>query len=99
MLPLFSTEMPRSVRPTLKELEKKTALALQFGHPLIMDGVRPMAPNYINVGMMNCRPPKKLPENLQNFMDQSGEEGVVFVSKSPSKAEINQALLSHFSLF
>ena len=42
-------------RPTLKELELKSALVLQFGHPLIMDGIRPMAPNFVNVGMMNCR--------------------------------------------
>ena len=84
-----------------------------------MDGLRPVAPNYITVGMMNCRPPKKLPtgltfinlilcrlyqkarpletvylfgttklslvreiflSELQKFMDESGDEGVVFVS-------------------
>ena len=44
-----------------------------------MDGLRPLAPNFINVGMMNCKPPKKLPDTLQKFMDESGEEGVVFV--------------------
>ena len=73
--------MPRSIRPSLSDLEKKTALALQFGHPLIMDGLRPVAPNFINVGMMNCKPPKKLPDALQKFMDESGEEGVVFVRR------------------
>ena len=73
-------ELPRDQRPSLKTLEKQTGLALQFGHPLIMDGLRPMAPNYVNVGMMNCRPAKKLPEQLQTFMDESGDEGVIFVS-------------------
>ena len=44
-----------------------------------MDGLRPMAPNYVNVGMMNCRPPKRLPDQLQKFMDESGDDGVIFV--------------------
>lgn len=73
-------EDSRAKRPSLKTLEKQTGLALQFGHPLIMDGLRPVAPNYVNVGMMNCRPPKKLPDYLQKFMDESGDDGVVFVS-------------------
>ena len=44
-----------------------------------MDGIRPVAPNYVNIGMMNCRPAKKLPDDLQKFMDEA-EDGVVFVS-------------------
>lgn len=43
-------------RPDLIELERNTSLAIGFGHPLLMDGWRPMAPNFVHVGMMNCKP-------------------------------------------
>jgi glucuronosyltransferase len=45
-----------------------------------MDGLRPMSPNYIQVGMMNCRVAKPLPENLAEFLDGAGEHGAIFVS-------------------
>ena len=37
-------------RPSLLELEKETGLAFQFGHPLLMDSLRPVAPNYVMIG-------------------------------------------------
>ena len=74
-------ELPRDQRPSLKTLEKQTSLALQFGHPLIMDGLRPMVPNYVQVGMMNCRDSKPLPEPLKAFLDGADDEhGAIFVS-------------------
>jgi len=60
-------------------LEKEAGLFLQFSHPLIMDGIRPTNPNYVSVGMMNCRPAKKLPNNLEKVMEESGEDGVILV--------------------
>lgn len=44
-----------------------------------MDGIRPTNPNYVSVGMMNCRPAKKLPNNLEKVMEESGEDGVILV--------------------
>jgi hypothetical protein len=35
-----------------------------FGHPLLMDGWRPMAPNYISIGMMNCGPLKQFAKGM-----------------------------------
>ena len=60
---------PRSQRPSISELEKETGLALQFGNPLIMDGMRPVSPNYVMIGMMNCRKANPLPDWLNNFME------------------------------
>lgn len=37
-------------RPPLLQLEKEAGLAFQFGHPLIMDGARPVSPNYVMIG-------------------------------------------------
>ncbi len=45
-----------------------------------MDGLRPMIPNYIQVGMMNCRAAKPLPQHLQDFLDGADENGAIFVS-------------------
>jgi glucuronosyltransferase len=71
---------PRLNRPSLLQLEQEAALAFQFGHPYLMDGMRPLSPNYIMIGMMNCRPGKELPSNIKKFIDESGDEGVIFVS-------------------
>ena len=40
---------PRPRRPSLNEMEKNVALTFQFGHPQIMDGLRPLSPNFIHV--------------------------------------------------
>jgi glucuronosyltransferase len=71
---------PRPGRPSLIALEREAALAFQFGHHMLMDGMRPLSPNYIQIGMMNCRPPKDLPPKIKKFMDESGDEGVIYVS-------------------
>ncbi len=71
---------PRSERPSLLELEKSAGLAIEFGHPLILDGLRPTSPNYIQVGMMDCRPGRPLPVNIEKFIAGSGDDGVVLVA-------------------
>ena len=70
---------PGVERPSLLDLEKGASLTLHFGHQFIGDGNRPITPNHIYIGMMNCREPKQLPEDLQKFMD-SGKDGVIYVS-------------------
>ena len=59
----------RPNRPSLLELEKETGLALQFGNPLIADGMRPVSPNYVMIGMMNCRKGNPLPKWIKNFVE------------------------------
>ena len=67
-------------RPTLTEMQNEAALVLQYGHTLIMDGLRPTSPNFIMIGMMKCNPPPPpLPKDLQEFMDEA-EDGVILVS-------------------
>lgn len=76
---ILDKHFPGQDRPCLIELEKNTSLVLHIGHPLINDGLRPVAPNFQYVGMMNCRKPQPLPKDLQAFMD-SAKDGVVYVS-------------------
>ncbi|KAJ1096553.1 hypothetical protein NDU88_001689 [Pleurodeles waltl] len=41
---------------------------------------RPIMPNAIYIGGFQCRPPKALPAEIQEFMDSSGDAGVVVFS-------------------
>ena len=49
---IIDTHFPedKNKRPNLLELERQAGLAFQFGHPLIMDGLRPTSSNYIMIG-------------------------------------------------
>eukprot|EP00095_Tigriopus_kingsejongensis_P001001 snap_masked-scaffold1486_size38793-processed-gene-0.3 protein:Tk01001 transcript:snap_masked-scaffold1486_size38793-processed-gene-0.3-mRNA-1 annotation:"udp-glucuronosyltransferase 2c1-like" len=76
---ILDENFPGVERPALLDLERNASLALHFGHPLIMDGNRPYAPNFISIGMMNCRPAQPLPKDLKAFMDNA-PDGVIYVS-------------------
>ena len=59
----------RPNRPSMSELEKEVGLALHFGDPMIMDGLRPVSPNFVMIGMLNCKPAKALPSDLKKFIE------------------------------
>jgi len=70
---------PDLTRLSIGELEGSASLILAQGNPLIMGGLRPVPPNLVYCGMMQCRQAGPLPQDLQQFMD-SATEGVVLVS-------------------
>ena len=76
---LLDEYFPGQPRKPLLELEKNASLSFTFGHPLIADGLRPVAPNYVYLGMMNCREPQPLPNHLKEFIE-GAEHGVILVS-------------------
>ncbi|KAL2095603.1 hypothetical protein ACEWY4_007751 [Coilia grayii] len=41
---------------------------------------RPMMPNMIYIGGFQCMPPKPLPKDLQQFVESSGDHGVIIMS-------------------
>lgn len=63
----------------IETLEARAALVLAQGNPLVMKGLRPVPPNLVYCGMMQCRPAKELPPDLQQFMDEAAD-GVLLVS-------------------
>ena len=67
------------VRTDIAELEAGACLVLAQGSPLVMGGMRPVPPNIVYCGMMQCREARPLPEDLQKFMD-SATQGVLYVS-------------------
>ena len=52
---LLDKHFPGEERPSLLELETNVAAGMGFTHPLYLDGWRPTSPNYVHLGMMNCR--------------------------------------------
>ena len=50
---LLDKHFPGETRPNLLDLEKNVSVAFSFGHPLILDGMSPLVPNYIPLGKFN----------------------------------------------
>lgn len=82
---MLDKHFPDSVgkRPHFNDLETRVSVGFHFGHPLIMDGNRPTAPNFVYLGMMNCREPEPIEDKrLKEFMESTAaaENGVILVS-------------------
>ena len=52
---MLDKHFPGEERPSLLDMEKNATAAFGFTHPLLSDGWRPTNPNYVHLGMMNCR--------------------------------------------
>jgi glucuronosyltransferase len=65
--------------PSLEELETKAVLLLKNRADYGLDFPEPMQPNIIQVGGLQIRDPKPLPENLDTFI-KKGKKGTVVVS-------------------
>ena len=59
--------------------EYPSALFINHGTPFTGDGLRPVMPNSIMAGLMTCKPPQPLPDDLAAFVD-SAKHGVILVS-------------------
>ena len=55
---------------SIEDIERKASLILSQGNPLLMNGMRPVTPNVVYVGMMQCRPAKKLPDDIQKVRNK-----------------------------
>ena len=71
---------PDDTIPPLDLLNSKIALSINHGTPFTGDGLRPVMPKTIMAGLMTCNPAKPLPDDLETFIQGSGEHGVIFVS-------------------
>ena len=65
----LEVELGLTVQPPDKVLRERVAVMLTCSHPLT-HGAWQYLPNIIEVGGLQLRPPRKLPEHLQNFMDK-----------------------------
>ncbi|XKL68154.1 hypothetical protein PGB90_003645 [Kerria lacca] len=80
--------------------KKKISLIFNNNHPSLLP--RPMVPNAIDIGGIHLKSPDPLPQDLQQFMDES-ENGVILLSfgsilkNSLMKPEITNAFKNAFS--
>ncbi|CAG9767336.1 unnamed protein product [Ceutorhynchus assimilis] len=64
--------------PTVEELNERTALIFLSSHMSLLEAV-PLVPSMVEIGGYFIDPPKKLPKDLQQFLDNA-TEGVIYFS-------------------
>ncbi|KAI4462068.1 UDP-glucosyltransferase [Holotrichia oblita] len=64
--------------PSIYELNANISVHLFNSHPVI-NGPLPMLPNVIEIGGIHIQPPKKLPDDLQKYLDDS-KDGLIYFS-------------------
>merc|ERR1719510_2663052 len=77
--PMMKEIFPGQDPTGIDDLLNTAALFINHGTPFTGDGLRPVMPNSIMAGLMTCKPPQPLPDDLASFVD-SAEHGVIFVS-------------------
>ena len=94
---VLDKHFPSEARPSLLEIERNVSVVFDFGNPFILSGWTPMAPNYVQLGLLNCRPGKDFAENEQigNFLKNS-KKGVVFISFG---SVLKDSMLGHKNKF
>ena len=50
---VLDKHFPGEPRPDLLQLEKNASVAFSFGHPLILDGLAPIVPNFVQLGKLS----------------------------------------------
>ncbi len=75
---MLDRHFPGEKRTPLPELERNTSLIFTYGHHFIMDGMRPVSPNFHHIGFINCKAPAALPTDLDNLMKH--KDGVIYFS-------------------
>lgn len=65
--------------PRTVDLERNISFVMTNTHPA-MHHSRPTMPYYKEVGCLHCTPAKPLPKELEDFMQSSGDDGVIFFS-------------------
>ncbi|XP_049828787.1 UDP-glycosyltransferase UGT5-like [Schistocerca gregaria] len=63
--------------PSLSEIERQTSLFLVNYH-FTHGCPRPLVPNMVEVGGLHVRQPKKLPEDIQKFLDEATDGAIYF---------------------
>nr|XP_044248698.1 UDP-glycosyltransferase UGT5 isoform X3 [Drosophila takahashii] len=70
------------------EMSRNVSFILQNGHA-VLSYPRAFNPNIAEVACIHCKPPKKLPRNLEEFIGASGVSGFIYVSMGSSVKAAN----------
>lgn len=72
--------------PSLSDLQYNVSLLLLNSHPSYTNA-EPLVPNAVEIGGFHVDPPKKLPEDLQTFLDNATEGAIFFSLGSTVKSK------------
>lgn len=76
-LPMLREYFPE-VKKSVKEVVQNIDMLFVNAHP-VLGFIRPILPNTIQLGFLHIKPPKPLPEDLLEILDNS-KHGVIFMS-------------------
>ncbi|XP_060532206.1 UDP-glucosyltransferase 2 [Cylas formicarius] len=69
--------------PAVYDMSRNVSFILQNGHATV-SYPRPYLPNVAEIACIHCRSPKKLPEDLERFIEGSGTAGFIYFSMGSS---------------
>ncbi|XP_062913510.1 UDP-glucuronosyltransferase 2C1-like [Mobula hypostoma] len=81
---------------TVEELYQKADIVL-MKVDFVFEYPRPTTPNLVYIGGIQCGPGRALPADLQRFMDNSGEDGVVVFSLGSAVGTLPPQVASEFA--
>ncbi|KAL2079048.1 hypothetical protein ACEWY4_024792 [Coilia grayii] len=81
LLPIYDELLERHFPPgaELLSMQRRADIWL-MRMDFVFDFPRPTMPNIVYIGGFQCRPPRPLPDQLEAFMQSSGDHGVVMMS-------------------
>ncbi|XP_069839228.1 UDP-glucuronosyltransferase 1-6-like isoform X8 [Dendropsophus ebraccatus] len=72
---------------TIEQLLSRTSIWL-LRYDFVFEFPRPVMPNMVFIGGINCKPPKELTKDFENLVNSSGEHGFVVFSLGSMVSEI-----------
>ncbi|XP_068207922.1 UDP-glycosyltransferase UGT5-like isoform X2 [Palaemon carinicauda] len=66
--------------PSIYDMTRKVSMIFINSIPVLQKPVRPLVPAVLPIGGIHCQPPKQLPQDLQEWVEGSGEDGIIYFS-------------------
>ncbi|XP_066262271.1 UDP-glycosyltransferase UGT5-like isoform X2 [Euwallacea similis] len=98
---LVKLEFPKKGIPNIAEMYHTPSLVLLGTHSSLRQPA-PLVPNMIEIGGFHIDPPKKLPKDIQEFLDNAKHGGIYFsmgshIKSADFSAEVKKMFLNVFS--
>eukprot|EP00112_Aurelia_sp_Birch-Aquarium-sp1_P015175 Seg334.2 transcript_id=Seg334.2/GoldUCD/mRNA.D3Y31 product="UDP-glucuronosyltransferase 2A1" protein_id=Seg334.2/GoldUCD/D3Y31 len=89
----FQKEMGSTSTESYAQIFGKAELYIVSTMDFVFEYAHPLMPNVFVVGPMQVKPGRPLPVDLENFMQSSGEHGVVLISFGSVISSVNHVIL------
>nr|AHX56944.1 UDP-glycosyltransferase 211B1 [Strigamia maritima] len=81
IIPTFQSEIAKHIpeNPSILEARNLISLHIDSADP-VLTSPRPSMPNIVSVGGIHCKKAKPLPQELEDFVQSSGDNGFIYFS-------------------